>query len=96
MRSALTRERLLAAAAATAAKMNSVILNLKVVGSDVRPANIVKVRCLDVDDAPAIQTDQVMMLVELGVETRRGPRMAGPGHEAEGSEGRQDTVNRHA
>lgn len=76
--------------------MNCVILNLKIVRFDVRPANVVKVRSLDVNNAPAIQTDQVMMLIELGVEARRGAGMAGPGHEPEGSKCREDTVNRHA
>ena len=93
---ALTRERLLAAAAAATPEMNCVILNLKVVGLNLRPANVVKVRSLDVNDAPAIQTDQMMMLVELGVEARRGTRVAGFGHKPEGSKRRQDTMNRHA
>jgi hypothetical protein len=76
--------------------MNSVILNLKVVGLNLRPANMIKVRSLNVNDSPTIQTDQVMMLVELGVEARRGTRMTGPGYEPDGSERGQDTVYRHA
>jgi hypothetical protein len=75
--------------------MNSVILNLKVAGFNLRPANVVKVRSLDINDTPAIQTDKVMMLIEFGVEARRGPRVAGPGDEPEGSKGREDAVNRH-
>ncbi len=76
--------------------MNGVILNLKVVGSDLRPANVVKVRSLDISDTPAIQTDKMMMLIQLGVEARRGARVAGPRHESEGSKRREDTVNCHS
>jgi hypothetical protein len=90
------RPLLLAAATAATPEMNCVILNLKVVGFNLRPANVVKVRSLDINDTPAIQTDKMMMLIQLGVEARRRARVAGPGHESEGSKGRQDTVNRHA
>ena len=51
--------------------MNVVILNLEVSRLDTRPRDAVEPRILDVDDAPAIQAHQVMMLVELGIETRR-------------------------
>jgi hypothetical protein len=76
--------------------MNGVILNLKIVRFNVRPANMVKVCSLDINNAPAIQTDQVMVLVELGVKARRRARVAGPGHEPEGSERREDTMHCHA
>jgi hypothetical protein len=76
--------------------MNGVILNLKIVRFNVRPANMVEVRSLDINNAPAIQTDQVMVLVELGVKARRRARVAGPGHEPEGSERREDTMHCHA
>jgi hypothetical protein len=38
----------------------------------------------------------MMMLIQLGVEARRGARVAGFGHQAKGSKGRKNTVNRHA
>jgi len=76
--------------------MNSVILYLKVVRFDPRPANVIKVRGLNINDTPAFQTDKMMVLVELGVEARCGARVAGPGHKAKGSKRRQDTVHCHA
>jgi hypothetical protein len=75
--------------------MNGIILNLKVVGFNLWPANVVKVRSLDINNASAFQTDQVVMLVDLGVEARRGARVAGPGHEPKGSKRRENSVNRH-
>lgn len=76
--------------------MNRVILNLKIVGFNLWPANVVKVRSLHINDAPAIKTDQMMMLIQLGVKPRRRTRVACPGHEAEGSKSRENTVNRHS
>jgi hypothetical protein len=87
---------LLAAAAAATPEMNRVILNLKVAGFNLRPANVIKVRSLDINDTPTFQTNKVMMLVQLGVEARRRARMAGPGYEAEGSKRCEDAVNRHS
>ena len=76
--------------------MNIVILNLKIVGSDIRPANAVEERMLDIDDASALEADQVMMLMELRVEARCRTGVAGPGHKTKRNESPQDTVDRHA
>jgi hypothetical protein len=75
--------------------MNSVILYLKVVRFDPRPANVIKVRGLNINDTPAIQTDKMMMLVELGVETRCRTRVTGFGHEAKRGKRGQDTMHCH-
>jgi hypothetical protein len=75
--------------------MNGVMLNLKVMRFDARPANVIKVRNLDIDNTTAFQADQVMMLIEPGVEARRGTGVAGPGHESERVKRSEDTVNRH-
>ena len=48
-----------------------VILNLKVMGLNVGLGKMVEARVLDIDDAAAFETNQVMMLVQLGVETSR-------------------------
>ena len=87
---------LLAAAAAAPPEMNVVVLNLELVSFDIRPGDAVEARNLDVNDAPAIEADQVVMLVELGVETRRRARVAGPGHQAQRNECPQDAVDCHA
>ena len=75
--------------------MNVVVLNLELARFDIRPWDAVKTRIFDVNDTPAIETDKMMMLIELGVETRRGARVAGFGHEAKGSKRHQDTMDCH-
>jgi hypothetical protein len=76
--------------------MNVVVLNPELVSFDIRPRDPVEARILDVNDAPATQADQVVMLVELGVEARRRTRVAGPGHQAQRHECPQDAVDCHA
>lgn len=76
--------------------MNVIVLNLEFVGFDIRPADAVEQRMLDINDAPAIQAHQVVMLVQLRVEARRRTGMAGPGHQAERNERSQDAMDRHA
>ena len=76
--------------------MNVVVLNLELVSFDIRPRDAVEARILDVNDSPADQADQVMMLVKFGIEARRRTRVAGPGHQAQRNECPQDTVDCHA
>lgn len=52
-------------------------------------------RILDVDNATAIQADEVVVLVELWVEPGSGAGVACLGHEAEGNEGIQNAVDGH-
>jgi hypothetical protein len=87
---------LLAAAGASTAEMNVVALDLEFSRVDLGPRDAVKARILDVNDAPAIQTDKMVVLAELGVEAGRRTRVASLGHQAEGNEDPQDAVDRHA
>ena len=61
-----------------------------------RPGDVVEARIFHVHDAAATQADEVVMLMELGVEARRRSRVAGLAHQAEGHERAQDAVDRHA
>jgi len=76
--------------------MNVVALYLELFRVDLRPGDVVKTRILHVNDASAVQANQVVMLVELGVEARRRAGMTGFGHQAEGHEITQDAMHRHA
>ena len=86
----------MAAAAAATPEMDVVILNLELAAFDIRPGDAVEARVLDVDDAPAIEADEVVMQVELGIEARGRTRVAGPGYQAERNECPQDAVYGHA
>jgi hypothetical protein len=88
--------RFAAAGGAAAQEVNVIILDLKFAGIYFRPRQVVEARVFHVNYASAIQTDQVVMLLELGIETRGRSRVAGLGHEAEGNEGAQDAMNGHA
>jgi len=61
---------LLSAAGTPASKVNVVVLDLETVAADIGPREFVEARVLQVDDVAAIQADEVMVLVQLGVETR--------------------------
>jgi hypothetical protein len=61
---------LLPAANTPASKVNVVVLDLEAVAADVGPREFVEARVLQVDDVAAILADEVMVLVQLGVETR--------------------------
>jgi len=76
--------------------MNVVVLNLKLMGFDIGPRDAVQAGILDINNAPAAQADEVVMLVEFGVEARRGTRVAGPGHETDRNERTQDAVHGHS
>lgn len=76
--------------------MNVIILDLKFARIDIRPRQIVQAWSVHIHDAPAIQTDEMMMPVQLGIESRRRTRMAGLGHETERSKSAEDSMHRHA
>src|SRR4051794_37253822 len=86
VRSALAQAGLVPAMAAATQEMNVVILNLELVRFHLRPGDAVEARVLNVNNAPASQANQVMMLVELGIEARRRTRVAGPGHQPQRNE----------
>ena len=92
---ALARAGLLAAAGAATAEMNVVVLNLEFSQVDLGPRELVEARVFHVDDCAAIQTDEVVVLVELGVEPGGRAGVAGLGEEAEGDECPQDAMDRH-
>ena len=61
---------LLSAAGISALKVNVIVLDLETVAADIGLWELVEARVLQVDDVAAIQADEVMVLVQLGVETR--------------------------
>ena len=81
---------------AAAPEVDVVILDVEFAGADLGPGDLVEALVLDVDDAAAIEADEVMVLVDFGVEAGGGARVAGFGHEAEGDEGAEDAVDGHA
>ena len=87
---------LLSAAGTPASEVNVVVLDLEPVSADIGPREFVEARVLQVDDVAAIQADEVMVLVQLGVETRRGAGVAGLGQETQGDQFSQDAIDGHA
>ena len=92
----LARAGFLGAAGAPASKVNVIVLDLEFFRVDLGPGELVEARVLHVNNAAAIQADEVMVLVELGVEPGGRAGMAGLGEEAKGDEGAQDAMDRHA
>ena len=86
---------LFSAAGTPASKVNVVVLDLEAVAADIGPREFVQARVLQVEDVPAVQADEVMVLVQLGVEPRERAGVAGLGQEAEGDECPQDAMDRH-
>src|SRR5690348_7724351 len=72
-----------------------VILDLEAAPSDIGPREPVEARVLQVEDLPAVQADQVMVLVELGVEPGGRARVTGLGKKAQRNECPQNTMDRH-
>jgi hypothetical protein len=87
---------LLSAASTPASKVNVVILDLETVSGDIGPPEFVEARLLQVDDVAALQADEVMVLMQLGVEARRRAGMAGLGQEAKGDQCSQNAIDGHA
>ena len=75
--------------------MNVVVLNLETVSAGIRPREFVQARVLQVEDVAAVQADEVMVLVQLGVEPRGRAGVAGLGQEAERHECTQNPMDRH-
>jgi hypothetical protein len=75
--------------------MNVVILDLEAVAADVGPRELVEARVLEVEDVAAIQADEVMVLVEFGVEPSARAGVTGLGEEAKGDERPQNPMDRH-
>lgn len=80
---------------AAALKLNVVILDLKSSWIHPRPGDAVQPWILDVDDAPALEAHQVVMLLEVGVKTPGRTRMARPGGQTDLDESPQDSVDGH-
>jgi len=87
---------LLPAAGTPASKVNVVVLDLEAVSADVGPREFVEARVLQVEDVAAHQADEVMVLVQLGVEPRRRAGVAGLGQEAKGDQRAQNAIDGHA
>ncbi len=76
--------------------MNVVSLNVECPRVDLGPRDAVKARVFDIDNPAAIQANEMMMPLKVGVETGGGAWVAGLGHQAKGNEGPEDAVDRHA
>jgi len=87
---------LLSAAGTPASKVNVVILDLEAEATNIGPGDPVEAGVLEVNDAAAIEADEVMVLVQLGVEARRRAGVAGPGQEAKGDQCSQSPIDGHA
>jgi hypothetical protein len=86
---------LLSAAGTPASKVNVVVLDLEAVEAGIGPRECVEACILQVEDVAAVQADQVMVLVELGVEPGGRAGVAGLGKEAEGDECPQNAMDCH-
>ncbi len=86
---------LLSAAGTPASKVNVVILDLEAAAADIGPRELIEARVLQVEDVAAVQADQVMVLMELGVEPGGRARVTGLGQEPEGGECPQNAMDRH-
>jgi hypothetical protein len=76
--------------------VNVVVLDLETVAADIGPRECVQAHVLQVDDVAAIQADQVMVLMKLGIETRRRAGVADSGQEAKRDQCSQDAIHGHA
>lgn len=76
--------------------MNEIVLDLETVAADIRPRELVEARLLQVDYVATIQANQVMVLMQLRIETRGRAGMAGFGQEAKGDQGSQNAIHGHA
>lgn len=75
--------------------MNVVVLDLEAVATGIGPREFVEACILQVEDVAAIQADEVMVLVQLGIEPGGRAGVAGLGQEAEGDECAQNAMDRH-
>jgi hypothetical protein len=67
---------------ANSAEVDVVAIDLKSEFAHVRPGDLVQLRRFDVGDALAVHAHEVMVLVDLRVETSRRTRMAYLGYHA--------------
>jgi hypothetical protein len=72
--------------------MDVVVAYLESQPADVRPGDPVEALLFEIDNGPAVQTDQVMVLMGLGIESRRRTGVAYPGDQSHLHEGVQNTV----
>ena len=87
---------LLSAAGTPASKVNVVVLDLETVAANIGPGELVEAGVLQINDAAAIQAEEVMVLVKLGIEARRRAGVAGLGQEAKGDQRSQSPIDGHA
>ena len=86
----------LAAADTPPPKMNVIILDLKLVRFGIGQGQAVQARVFHINDPSANQADKVMMLADLGIETRRRAGMAGSRHQAQRHERAEDAMDGHS
>jgi hypothetical protein len=85
----------LSAEGTPASKVNVIILDLEAAAADIGPRELIEARVLQVEDVAAVQADEVMVLLELGVEPGGRARVTGLGQETEGDECPQNAMDRH-
>jgi len=76
--------------------MNIVVVDLKSVRFEIGQRQAIQARIINIDDAPAIHADEMMMLIEFGIETCRRTGVTGPGDQTKRNKGAQDAMDRHA
>jgi hypothetical protein len=76
--------------------MDVVILNLELAAFDFRPGDAIQARIFNINNAPATEANQMVMLLELGVKARRRTGVASPGYQTERNECPQDAMHGHA
>jgi len=81
---------------AAAPEMNIVVVDLKSVRFEIRQRQPIQAWIINIDDAPAIHADEMMMLIEFGIETCRRTGVTGPGDQTKRNKGTQDPMDGHA
>jgi hypothetical protein len=93
---ALADAAFLSAAGTLAPEVNMVVLDGELAGIDLGPGYVVQAWVLDINDGATIQAHKVVMLLDVGVKARGGAGVASLGHEPEGHECPEDSVDGHA
>ena len=76
--------------------MNIVVVDLKSVRFEIGQRQAIQARIINIYDAPTIHADEMMMLIEFGIETCRRTGVTGPGDQTKRNKGAQDAMDRHA
>ena len=75
--------------------MNVVTLNPETQLSHIRPREVIQPRFFQINNPVAIQTNQMVMLVDFGIKAGSGAVMTCFGYKSEHNEVAQDAIDRH-